>query len=87
MKGASVQNAWNPPADVFIDTIDKLLHHKYFITDANSSSGNKITVTGSFNWEPDASLWNDENTLVISVQGSITFITRNSISVTGNRAE
>jgi phosphatidylserine/phosphatidylglycerophosphate/cardiolipin synthase-like enzyme len=65
MKGANVPNAWDPPADVFIDTIDGLLHHKYFITDANSSAGNKITVTGSFNWEPDASLKNDENSLIV----------------------
>ena len=65
MKGADVPNKWKPPADVFIDTIDGLLHHKYFIIDADSSAGNKITVTGSFNWEPDAWLKNDENSLIV----------------------
>ncbi len=65
MKGASVPDAWNPAADVFIDTITGLLHHKYFIVDAGPSAGNKITVTGSFNWEPDASLKNDENSLIV----------------------
>jgi len=65
MKGRTVANTWNPPADVFIDTIDGLLHHKYFIIDANTTGGNKITVTGSFNWEPDASYYNDENELMV----------------------
>jgi hypothetical protein len=65
MKGTADTNAWNPPADVFIDTIPGLIHHKYFIIDADSSSGNKITVTGSFNWEPPANTENDENELII----------------------
>ncbi len=65
MKGTADTNAWNPPADVFIDTIAGLLHHKYFIIDANSPAGNKITVTGSFNWEPPACSENDENELII----------------------
>ena len=65
MKGTADSNAWNPHADVFIDTIPGLLHHKYFIIDANSSSGNKIAVTGSFNWEPPACSCNDENFLII----------------------
>jgi hypothetical protein len=42
-----------------------LLHHKYFIMDANSSSGNKITGTGSYNWGLGFSWNNDENLLVI----------------------
>ena len=65
MKGEAVPNAWNPHADVFIDTIPGLIHHKYFVTDANAQAGHKILVTGSFNWEPDASFRNDENTLVV----------------------
>jgi phosphatidylserine/phosphatidylglycerophosphate/cardiolipin synthase-like enzyme len=65
MKGKPVANAWNPAADVYIDTVDGLLHHKYFLIDANTTTGNKITVTGSFNWEPDGSYYNDENELII----------------------
>ncbi len=65
MKGHPVPGTWDPPADVFIDTIPGLLHHKYFLTDADSSGGNMITVTGSFNWEIPAQTGNDENILVI----------------------
>jgi len=65
MKGTADTNAWNPHADVFLDTIKGLLHHKYFIIDANSTAGNKITVTGSFNWETPACIGNDENFLII----------------------
>jgi len=65
MKGISATGAWNPPADVFIDTIDGLLHHKYCLVDADAESGNKITVTGSYNWDPTTDAGNDENSLVI----------------------
>jgi hypothetical protein len=65
MKGIADTNAWSPPADVFVDTIAGLLHHKYMIIDANSLGGNKITSTGSFNWEVAASVGNDENSLTI----------------------
>ena len=65
MKGMDVPNAWIPHADVFPDTLSGLIHHKYFITDANSSGGNKITATGSFNWETPANIGNDENSLII----------------------
>jgi len=65
MKGHPVPGAWNPPADVFIDTIPGLLHHKYFMVDADASGGNKILVTGSYNWETPAETGNDENLLVI----------------------
>jgi len=65
MKGISDSNTWNPHADVFLDTIPGLLHHKYFIIDANSQTGNKIAVTGSFNWETPACTGNDENFLII----------------------
>jgi len=64
MKGLP-PNGWDPPADVFLDTLNGLLHHKYFITDANSSSGNKIVSTGSYNWETLASTNNDDNSLTI----------------------
>jgi HKD family nuclease len=65
MKGHPVPGAWNPPADVFIDTIPGLLHHKYFLLDADTSGGNKIIATGSYNWETPAETGNDENLLVI----------------------
>lgn len=65
MKGLPVANTWNPPADVFLDTIMGLIHHKYLIIDANSPGGNKITSTGSFNWETPADIGNDENSLTI----------------------
>jgi hypothetical protein len=65
LKGLAVPNAWSPPADVFIDTLSGLIHHKYLIIDALSPSGNQITSTGSFNWETPANLGNDENSLTI----------------------
>jgi phosphatidylserine/phosphatidylglycerophosphate/cardiolipin synthase-like enzyme len=65
MRGLPVANTWNPPADVLLDTISGLIHHKYLITDANIPGGNKITCTGSFNWETPADTGNDENSLTI----------------------
>ena len=65
LKGHPVAGAWNPPADVFIDTIVGLLHHKYFLIDADSTGGNKVAVTGSFNWETPACTGNDENFMII----------------------
>ncbi|MHC1707317.1 MAG: phospholipase D-like domain-containing protein [Bacteroidales bacterium] len=65
MKGWQVPNAWNPPADVYTDSLSGLIHHKYFIIDANTAHGNKIISTGSFNWELPADLGNDENSLTI----------------------
>ena len=65
LKGYPVPGAWNPPADVFIDPIPGLLHHKYFMVDADISGGNKILATGSYNWETPAETGNDENLLVI----------------------
>jgi len=65
MRGLQVNNAWSPPADVYIDSSTGLVHHKYLITDANSQTGNKLTVTGSFNWDSATVKGNDENTLII----------------------
>ena len=65
MKGKAVPGAWDPPADVFIDTIPGLLHHKYFLVDADSAGPERIIVTGSYNWEIPAEEGNDENMLVI----------------------
>lgn len=65
MKGLPVANTWNPAADVFLDTIPGLIHHKYFLIDADLPGGNKIISTGSFNWETPADIGNDENSLTI----------------------
>jgi hypothetical protein len=65
MKGKPVPGAWQPPADVFIDTIPGLLHHKYFLVDADTTGEKRILVTGSYNWETPAETGNDENMLVI----------------------
>jgi len=65
MKGMAVSNTWNPHANVFLDTISGLIHHKYLIIDPDSKVGNHITATGSFNWEVPAETGNDENSLTI----------------------
>lgn len=65
MKGLPVDSSWSPPADVFLDTIPGLIHHKYFITDPEIVDGNKVLSTGSYNWETPAELYNDENSLTI----------------------
>lgn len=65
MKGEQVAEAWDPPADVFIDTLPGLLHHKYCLINADTAAGEKILTTGSFNWELPAQQGNDENMLVI----------------------
>jgi hypothetical protein len=65
MKGHPVPGAWDPPADVYIDTIPGLLHHKYFLVDADTSVAGRILATGSYNWETPAETGNDENLLVI----------------------
>ncbi|MBK8552303.1 MAG: T9SS type A sorting domain-containing protein [Ignavibacteria bacterium] len=65
MKGMPVTGSWKPPADVFVDSSSGLLHHKYLIIDANSPAGNKITVTGSYNWGREFSYENDENLLAV----------------------
>jgi len=65
MKGKTVAGAWDPPADVFIDTLPGLLHHKYSLINADTTAGEKIVTTGSFNWELPAQKGNDENMLVI----------------------
>jgi len=65
MKGEAVANTWDPAADVFIDTIPGLIHHKYSLINADTTAGEKIVTTGSFNWELPAQQGNDENMLVI----------------------
>ncbi len=65
MRGLPVSGSWNPPADVWVDSSSGLLHHKYLIIDANTSAGNKITATGSYNWGKEFSYDNDENLLIV----------------------
>jgi len=65
MKGENVAGAWQPPADVFIDTLPGLFHHKYSLINPDTIAGEKIVTTGSFNWELPAQQNNDENMLVI----------------------
>jgi phosphatidylserine/phosphatidylglycerophosphate/cardiolipin synthase-like enzyme len=65
MNGNAVPNSWNPAADVFLDSISGLIHHKYLIIDPDIPEGNKIISTGSFNWEVPADIGNDENSLTI----------------------
>ncbi|MBN2009222.1 T9SS type A sorting domain-containing protein [candidate division KSB1 bacterium] len=57
--------AWDPPADVFLDTEAGILHHKYMLIDANQSNSDPIVITGSANWSSSAENVNDENTLMI----------------------
>ncbi len=65
MSGSGVPGAWAPPADVVIDTIHGLIHHKYCLIDVDDASGPPITITGSYNWETPADTANDENVLII----------------------
>ncbi len=57
--------AWSPPADVHLDALSKLLHHKYLIVDASLPDSNPLVETGSHNWSISANTKNDENTLII----------------------
>ncbi len=57
--------AWSPPADVHLDALPKLLHHKYLIADASLPDSDPLVETGSHNWSISANTKNDENTLII----------------------
>ncbi len=69
MKGEAVTGSWDPHANVFIDTLPGLIHHKYSLINADTTAGEKILTTGSFNWELPAQQGNDENMLVIHDAG------------------
>lgn len=56
---------WNPPADIWLDKVDGLLHHKYLIIDGIETDSNPIVVTGSYNWSISAENKHDENILII----------------------
>lgn len=68
MSGDAVAwNYWSPAADVWRSTAlgsSVLLHHKYMIVDANSTSDPTV-ITGSHNWSYSADDRNDENTIMI----------------------
>ncbi|NIA29611.1 MAG: T9SS type A sorting domain-containing protein, partial [Actinobacteria bacterium] len=57
--------AWSPPADVHLDALPKLLHHKYMIVDASLPDSDPLVETGSHNWSISANTKNDENTLIL----------------------
>jgi len=66
------ENAWNPPADVWLDTAvpaSVLLHHKYLVADVNRPQSDPTVVSGSHNWSYSAETINDENTLIIHDAG------------------
>ena len=45
--------------------VTNIFHHKYLITDANSTSSDPTVLTGSHNWSNNAENNSDENTLII----------------------
>ena len=47
-----------------IDTSSKLMHHKFAVIDAGTSS-DPLVITGSHNWTKGADTLNDENSLVV----------------------
>jgi hypothetical protein len=50
---------------VWLDAEPGKLHHKYLLADADDPSSDPLVVTGSYNWENDAAVENDENLIVI----------------------
>ncbi len=57
--------AWNPAADVWLDTEPGVMHHKYMIIDAFHADSDPIVITGSQNWSNSAETKNNENILII----------------------
>jgi len=60
--------SWSPAADVHLDAVPDLLHHKYMLIDPDLADSDPIVVTGSHNWTKSANTINDENTLIIHDQ-------------------
>jgi len=58
-------DAWQPPADVVLDVIPDLLHHKYAIIDPAIPDVEPRLITGSHNWSNNANTVNDENILIV----------------------
>jgi phosphatidylserine/phosphatidylglycerophosphate/cardiolipin synthase-like enzyme len=65
MKGIGGTYPWNPPAKVFLETFNGLLHHKYMLIDADDILSNPIVETGSYNYSNSGTYGNDENVLLI----------------------
>ena len=64
------ENGWDPPADVYKDSVEadlglKRLHHKYMIIDGQHPGSNPKVITGSMNWSDNGESLNDENLLII----------------------
>jgi phosphatidylserine/phosphatidylglycerophosphate/cardiolipin synthase-like enzyme len=57
--------AWDPPADVWLDTEAGVLHHKYMIIDGQHPASDPVVITGSNNWSSSAENKNNENVLII----------------------
>ena len=53
-------------ADVWIDSTQGLLYHKYLIKDANFSNHYPKLVTGSYEWTTKSNLYNDESILIFN---------------------
>jgi phosphatidylserine/phosphatidylglycerophosphate/cardiolipin synthase-like enzyme len=67
MSGLGGSDPWNPPADVYPDSIGSggILHHKYMIVDGDVPNLDPTVITGSMNWSFSGDSRNDENTLII----------------------
>jgi phosphatidylserine/phosphatidylglycerophosphate/cardiolipin synthase-like enzyme len=65
MKGIGGQFPWNPPAEVYLENFNGLLHHKYMLIDADDIQSNPIVEMGSYNYSNAGTFGNDENVLLI----------------------
>lgn len=64
------ESGWDPPADVYKDSVRadlglKRLHHKVMIIDGQHPGSNPMVITGSMNWSDNGENLNDENLLII----------------------
>lgn len=65
MKGIGGSSPWNPPAKVWLENFNGLLHDKYTVIDADLMTSNPVVETGSFNYTNAADQGNDENMMII----------------------
>ena len=65
--GNEFDNLENNGIDIHLkgNALTGLLHHKYAIIDAGSTSTDQVVITGSHNWSSAAETSNNENTLII----------------------
>jgi phosphatidylserine/phosphatidylglycerophosphate/cardiolipin synthase-like enzyme len=68
LTGGACTPVWNPPADVWLDAVSGLLHHKYMLIDPLNPASNPIAETGSYNYSNAATFNNDENYLIVYSQ-------------------